>query len=608
MKNKITALAAAACVLLAGSLWSQQPDQDPLLRAMKEELDRSRMLRIVGLDQPYFIEYRVADETNFSVNASLGGLVSSGTSAVRFPVVKVRIGDYRFDNTNHVLSDAYSGSRYDSGQLPLENSYLAFRQIFWLATDRSYKTAEDAIARKRASLKNVNVVDPLPDFSKEPPQKALLPIRRVPVNETAWKDRVVRLSAVFSEYPKVIASAVELQISQATNYLVNSEGTELRTPENLAFVRVLARGEAADGTPIRDASVIQAFDADSLPPEAELLRQTSEVAKNVSALVQAPVAEYYDGPVLFEAPAAAQLFGQLLGDSLKVTRKPVTDPGRTPPYLPSDLENRVGFTIMPEWMDVVDDPTQTDWHGHTLLGHYLFDIEGVKAEPLSLVDKGVLRNFLLTRTPVFKSFENSNGRARFSGAFGADAPGFGNLFVRANKTVSFGELKKKMMDLCRDRNRPYGVIIRKLDFPSTASIDEFRRMLTSMSQSGAGTRPIALPLLVYRVYQDGREELVRGLRFRNLSTRTLRDILAASDENYVFDFVDSNAPLALIGAGNYVTSASVISPSILFDEVELEPIQEETQKPPIVPPPPLIPETTRKAQSRSPGAHLPAGF
>lgn len=569
--------------ILPAQIKEPPQEADPLLRAMQDELHRSLRLRIISLDLPYFIEYRVAEESNYSVSATMGALVAAGQNTLRIPMVRVRVGDYNFDNTNHMFSDAYSGSRYDPDQLPLDDDYMGFRRALWLATDRAYKTAEDAIARKRSSLKNMNMPDRLPDFSKQSPVRWVLPVHIEAVNDSLWKDRVVKLSAIFDGYPRVLSSGVDMQISQATNFLVNSEGTVLRTPEDLASIRVLARGLALDGTQVRDGTVVQAFEAGGLPPDAELARQAKEVAEHVSALTQAPAGEAYDGPVLFEAPAAAQLFGQLLGDNLKLTRKPIADPGRNPPYVQSELENRVGSRILPEWMDVVDDPTETQWRGHTLLGHYSYDIEGVSAAPLTLVEKGTLKTFLLTRTPVLKGSEGSNGRARMTGAYGDDAPGFGNLFIRASQTVPLPDLRKKLMDLCRERNKPYGILVRKLDYPSSASVDELRHLV----QSSGGTRPVTLPLLVYRLYPDGREELVRGLQFHGVSTRSLKDITAASDENYVFDFIDSNAPFALMGAGSFVTSASVIAPSLLFDELELEPIQEEVPKPPIVPPPAL---------------------
>ncbi len=570
-----------SCFLLA-------QDADPVLRSMKDELERSRQLRIVSLDAPYFIEYRVEDVHGFSAAATLGALISSNQSVLRVPTVKVRVGDYVFDNTNHIYSESYSGSRYDPEQLPVEDDYRAFRQVLWLATDRAYKTAEEAIARKRSSLKNMNVTQQLPDFSRAAAVQAVQPIvRRDPVNETLWKDRAVKLSAIFAGYPQVLSSGVELQTSLASDYVVNSEGTALRIPEDLVYLRARAYGLAPDGTAVRDADVFQAFELNQLPVEAELRRGVTQVANNVVALSQAPAGEAYDGPVLFEAHAAAQLLGQMLGDNLKITRKPIVDPGRTAPYLPSELENRIGSRILPEWMDVVDDPTQAEWRGHTLLGHYQYDMEGVAPKPLALVEKGVLKSFLLTRTPVVKGFEVSNGRARMPGAFGSRAPGFGNLFIRAAQTTPAADMKKKLIELCQQRKKPYGMLVRKVDYPSSASIDEFRRLATTTVQSGGSTRLVSEPLLAYRVYPDGREELVRSVRFRGLSTRSLRDILAASDENYVFDFIDSNAPLALMGAGNFATTASVIAPAILFDELELEPVKEDVPKPPIVPPPVL---------------------
>ena len=374
-----------------------------------------------------------------------------------------------------------------------------------------------------------------------------------------------------------------MENSQSTNYIVNSEGTELRTPEDLAFVRAEANGLAADGTEVRDAFVVQAFHADGLPSEDTLAREVKAVGENVSALSQAPAGEAYDGPVLFEASAAAQLFGQVLGDNLKLMRKPVTDPGRPSHYSPSELENKVGSRILPEWMDVVDDPTQTQYRGHTLLGHYIYDMQGVAPQPLTLVEKGVLKTFFLTRTPVFKEYPGSNGHARMTGPYGARAPGFGNLFIRASQTTPAADMKKKLIDLCRSGNKPYGILIRKLDYPSTGSIAEWQQM----AQASDGDRLMVPPLLAYKVYPDGREELVRGLLFHGVSARSFKDIVAVSDENYVFDLIDSNAPFALVGAGSFTTTSSIIAPAVLFEELELEPKKEETPKPPIVPPPTL---------------------
>jgi predicted Zn-dependent protease len=558
---------------------SPQPNNDTLLRAMQDELKRSNELAHLGLVAPYYIEYRTEDTLSHGIGASLGALIESVDSDYRVPSVQVRVGNYDFDNTNHIYSEAYSGRRYDPDRLSLDDNYLAFRDVYWLATDRAFKTAEDAIARKRSSLKNVSLPDALPDFSKAPPAQLILPIERKPVALDAWKKEIVKLSAMFGAYPQVLSSGVEMQTSQSTNYVLNSEGTTLRLPEDLAYIRVAARGLAADGTEVHDAQGFPAFEADGLPGEEELARASKEVAEHVTALSQAPAGEAYDGPVLFEAPAAAQLFGQLLGDNLKLTRKPIADPGRVPQMVASELENRVGSHILPDWMDVVDDSTQTKFGGHTLLGHYLYDVEGVAPQPVTLVEKGVLKTFLLTRTPVFKDFPGSNGHARFTGSFGDQAPGFGNLFIRASQTAPEAGLKQKLMDMCKERNKPYGILIRKLDSPGSA----------------AGAHAVASPLLAYRVYPDGREELVRSLQFHGVSTRSFKDIVSASDENYVLDLIDTNP------RGTFITTASVIAPAVLFEELELAPIEEETPKPPIVPPPALGPQPVTAAALGSQG-------
>ncbi len=578
-------IALVLCLTLLPLVFAQE--KDVLLQAMRDELERSRTLRVPGLDPPYFIEYSVEDADLLSVNASLGALVSSNRAAVRIPTVRVRVGSPAFDNTNHIFSDAYSGSRYDSEELPIDNNYGAIRQLFWLATDRAYKTAEEAISRKRSALKNVNQTEQYPDFSAAPPVQAIQPVTRVPMDEAAWKSRIVKLSGIFANYPQVLSSGLEFQTIQSTDYLVNSEGTAIRTPENLTFLRIRAFAQAPDGMTLRDADVVQSIELSGLPSELDLKRSVTAVAEELTSLSRAPIGEAYDGPVLFEPRAATQLFAQVLGDSLKITRKPISEGRRNIPYLPSELQSKMGARILPDWMNVTDDPGQTEWRGQSLFGHYEFDVEGVRPKPLNLVEKGVLKSFLLTRTPAMKSYTGTNGHARMHGNFGTSAPGFGNLFVSAAQASSSSDLKKKLIEMIVQQQKPYGMLVRKLDYPSGMTVEELRSTTTAMAQSGGGTRPVAVPMLVYRVYPDGREELVRGVRFRGLSTRSLKDIIGASDESYVLNFLDSTVPFALMGAGSFVSNASVIAPGLLFEELEFERNQEDLPKLPIVSPPSL---------------------
>ena len=578
MKRALAFIAACALAL------AQKPAvDDVILRAMQDELDRSRALRVVGLDErPYFIEYSLEDIEMVNVSASLGALMGAQRNRLRAPQVNVRAGSYEFDNTNHVFSGHYTGARYDPDQWPLDNNYAALRHYLWLATDRAYKTALEAIARKRSSLKNTANPDKLPDFAKADPAVSILPLVRAQFDDAAWKKRAISLSALFSAYPEIHLSGIEAGASISNSYHANSEGAMLRYPDVLVQLKAQAQAQAADGATIHDLLVYASLSVEGMPSETEMRKGITEIAGSVRDLLKAPAGEAYSGPVLFEAQAAAQLMAQLLGDNLRLPRRPVSDPGRPAQVVQSEFESKLGSRILPDWIDAVDDPTQTEWRGQRLLGSYKFDMDGIAPNPLPVVEKGILKNFLLTRQPV-GTFTASNGRARLQGAYGARTAAISNLFISASGGKPLADLKKQLIDLCKQRNKPYGMLVRKLDYPSSASFAE----MTSLMRAAGGSRPVSPPILAYRVYVDGREELVRGLRFRGLTSRALRDILGASGESVAFHFINNGAPLAFAALGGFVAPATVVSPALLFEEVEFEKPQDELQRPPLVPPPPF---------------------
>ena len=575
-----------AGLFLVLSLGWAQPPADPVLATMRAELDRSRALKMENLDTPYYIEYSLYDFEYLSATASLGGLLDSRSSHQRVPLIQVRVGDYNFDNTNYVGSGYFGGARYDMGQLPLEANASVLQRYLWLATDHAYKGAAEAIARKRAALKDLAPSEQLPDFDRAQPVRLFQAPLLAKFDQERWDREVRALSALFTAYPRIHESSVEFQAVNGITYFANTEGTQMRFPEALAQLRVRARGRAPDGAEVWDAALLQAVLPDRLPSPLDLRRAVQQVAENVTALAQAPIGETYSGPVLFEGAASAQLFALMVGRNLGATRRPVEEPGRPSFTAGTEFDGRLGARILPEWIDIVDDPTQTEWRGLPLMGHYHADMEGVRPLPVSLVEKGVLKNYLLTRQPV-KGFNQSNGRARLQGNFGARAATFGNLFVSASQTVTPQALQQTLIEICRTRGKPYALLIRKLDFPSTASLVELRRLAAGMVRDGGSARPISMPILAWRVYPDGRQELVRGLRFRGLTSRSLKDIVAASDQLSLFQYVENGAPLAMLGMGAYIADCSVVAPSVLFDDIELEKPDEERSKLPLVPPPPL---------------------
>lgn len=577
-------------LLLLGTIcWTAFAQQDDTIqRAMRDELKRSMTLKLTNLEAPYFIDYDLSDVREFTATASLGGLLSTSELHFRQPRVHVRVGDYKFDNTDYVGSGFNFGPRYDL-RLPLEDSYALLRQDFWLATDGAYKSALEAISRKRAALKNISVSEALPDFAPAQPFKLNEPLGGTTLPADVWSTRIRSLSGEFAKFPKLKASNAEVTVVKGVHYYMNSEGTEFRIPDDVAVVRMRAYVQAADGMLMRDSVVYETRDTKNLPSEAEMAKAAADLSNRVSAMAAAPVGENYSGPVLFEGMAGAQLFAEVFGRNLALTRKPVLEPGQPGSIPTSELEGRIGARVMPEFFNIIDDPTKKDWKGTPLLGEYAADDEGVPATALSIVEKGIFKHYELTRQPM-RGFSGSNGHARLGGNFGAKLAVPGNLLVTASETSPVSDLKKKLIEMCQQRDKPYGILIRKMDFPSSASVEEARRILGG--NQGSGSR-VSLPLVAYRVYADGHEELVRGMKFRGLNVRSFKDILAAGDDNNVFNYMENGAPFALMGIGSEFSEVSVVAPSILIDDLEMLKIEEELPKLPIVSSPMLSTTASR---------------
>lgn len=556
---------------------------DLILRASVEELARARSLRLMS-DPPYYVEIAVEDARSFSVSASFGAVFGPHENHFRPVRAAVRVGRPDFDNTGSVYSDFYSGTRYDSDFLPLDSNLLSLRSALWLTLDRTYKTAVEAIGRKNAALRGVTLQDRLPDFSSAPATILLDTVKPVAVDKDLWTRRVRTLSSLFRKSPETTGSAVEFQFTQSASYYVNSENSFVRVNDHIAYVQARATRQATDGLVVYDGATIVALSPSALPSESALAEQVGSVARNLDSLAGAPAGEAYAGPVLFEPHAAAQIFGEIFGTHLPVVRRPVAEAGRVVPFGGSDFETRLGSRVLPEWMDLLDDPSATVHEAAPLAGTFKVDIEGVTPAPLNVVEKGVLKTLLTTRQPV-RGVTASTGRARLPGAFGVRQPRISNLFVKAAQSEPLPSLKARLIEMIKQQGKPYGILVRKMDFPSHGSIDDLRRLSQRTAGSGGG-RPVSNPVLVYQVMPDGSEKLVRGLRFRNLSTRAFRDILAASRETAVYSYLDNGLPLALAGAGSYVAGCSVIAPGVLFEDLELEPASDDAPKLPIVPPPP----------------------
>jgi hypothetical protein len=460
------------------------------------------------------------------------------------------------------------------------------RNGLWLTSDGLYKAAVEQITRKRNALRELQRTGKTPDFAPAAPVTLLVPPARPSADQHEWEAAIRRLSSRFYKFPAVLTSSVRLMAISSTYRLVNTEGTVVRVPQEIAEVEIRARSIAPDGMPVWNHVFLTAQAATDLPPESSMAAAVDKLASQTQQLQNASAFEAYTGPVLFEQEAAAQMMAVVVSDAAVLPRKPVAPPGSNQAtFLDSVWDSRLGTSVAPGWLTLVDDPTERSFHNERLTGFYEIDDEGVKPRSVTLVEKGTLKSFLLSRQPV-KEYNASNGHGRLPGKYGAELPVIGNLFIRVEQPTPESGMKTRLLQQVKAAGLKYGILVRRLDFPSTASSEELQGMVREMRNSGYA-RTLTPPLLAYRVYPDGREELVRGVRFKEFSAKNLRDLIAASDRNYVLNYVNRGNGFNLADFGSDATTSSVICPSLLMDSVEFDRVQDEVRKPPVVPPPPL---------------------
>jgi hypothetical protein len=549
---------------------------------MADELARTKTLQLNNLDKPYFVEFTSGDADEAQISASLGGILSSARIRARSPRLQVRVGDYKFDNTNSV----YSGFPH-MGSLPLDDDYDVLRSNFWMISDGLYKAAAEQITRKRNALREIAEPDQTPDFAPAKPVQIIEAPEKLDFSQKQWEQILREASGRFVAHPNIMGSLLRLRAIESTYRLINSEGTVIRVPQELCDIAVKAEAEAPDGSRVWNYQSVTVLKPADFPNQDQLDKMIDTLASETESMAKAPIADDYDGPVLFEGQAAAQMVASVMTDALRLQRKPIAPPGANGGQILEGVwTSRLNSKVLPEWLSLVDDPLQKDFEGKPLAGFFEVDDEGVPAQRVQLVTNGTLKGFLLSREPV-RDFNASNGHGRLPGAYGAEAAVIGNLFVEAGKTVKEAELKAQFLQKVKDAGLKYGLLIRRLDFPSTADMEEVQSLARQV-QKGGYARTLNAPLLAYRVYPDGHEELVRGLRFKDFSAKDLRDLAAASDERVVYNYVNNGSSFNYADAGNDATTSSIICPSLLFDNLELARAENEPGKKPTVAPPALI--------------------
>ena len=556
--------ALGALLVLSASLpgFAAPPDTtappSPLIAPLKAELDRS--MKVYGAQDPpaYFISYTLTDTQRATVSGSNGALLNSDESRNRWLEVSVRTGSYDLDNTHKI--DGRQGPGGSPGtNVPIDNDVDVLRRALWLQTDKQYRSAAEALIKIKTS-KEVNVQteeNATPDFSRETPHTYTGPWVSFTLDRKPWEQKVREYTAYFRQSPAVINSIVTFTAQAQNQIQVNTEGTQLEFGQIRYRLEIFIQGKAADGMDINRYYNFDWVTPAEAPSDKEVLAACAQVRKELEGLVVSPLNDPTVGPALLTGRAAAVFFHEVFGHRAEGHRQKDVTEGQT-------FAKKVGQQIFPDFLTVVDDPTERKLGKQELLGYYQYDDEGVPAQHVVLVDKGILRNFEMSRSPL-KDFPHSNGHGRRQiGATPVSRQG--NLIVESSKTLTNEQLRAKLIELAKQQGKPFGLLI-----------DDIAGGFTFTGRGQPQAFQVE-PLVVYKVFTDGRpDELVRGVDIVGTPLAALTKIVATGDTTEVFN--------GYCGAESGYVPVSAASPAILTSELEVQKKQSSTDRPPILPPP-----------------------
>ncbi len=552
----------------------------PVLEAMTQELARAMKELGASADPaPYFMAYSVTDLDQLQIVASDGALESSGRDRARSLDVDVRVGSYEFDNNRiHRLGYLYAragfGGRMLGGHsMPIEDDPAAIKAALWSATQGEYRGAAQALGAAKAR-KDVQVEqdDDSDDFSREKPNTFVERPATMTIDRGKWEDKIRAWSKAMGASDHVLRSQVVLLAQAENRYLVTTEGTTVQVARPHARLMVTASTKAEDGMELQHGGTIDVQSADELPDDAEVQALMTRVLTELEALRNAPVAEPYSGPAILEGRAAAVYFHEVFGHRVEGHRQKDESEGQT-------FAKKVGKPVMPEWIDVFDDPSVAKLGGVDLNGHYFFDDEGVAGQRANLVDNGTLEGFLMSRSPT-RGFDKSNGHGRRQSGLRIAARQ-ANLIVAPERGVSRDALKRQLIQRVKDSNKPYGLRFVEI----TGGFTLTSRYMPQAFQVN--------PVLVFRVHPDGREELVRGAALEGTPLSSLAEIVAAGDEFEIFN--------GFCGAESGFVPVSAVSPALLLDQIEVARTPKSQSKPPLLPAPKATPKAAVSATRSTTG-------
>jgi predicted Zn-dependent protease len=551
----LTFLSRTRLALLLATACAANAQTSFLLDTLTQELNRNySVLRQKGEPTPYFLSYEVTENEYHSVSATLGAIESTNNGKDRVLDVTVRAGSPKLDNYHSIRGNR---GQFTSGALlSYEDNANAIKRRLWIDTDRAYRGAAERLIRIKTNTQvKVASEDDSADFSQESAATYREPPPKLQFDEAAWSQRMRNLSARFLNHPAILTSHIAVSGQTDMRYFVNTEGAAIQHGRGFARIIISASAKATDGTDLSTGETFEAVDPAGLPKDDVLLAAIDRVASDLEALLRAPEAEPFVGPAIFSGRAAGVFFHEIFGHRIEGHRQKDESEGQT-------FTRSVGTKVLPDFLSVVFDPTRRKVDGIDLNGWYEYDDEGVKGSPVTAVENGVLKTFLMSRSPI-QGIEHSNGHGRRQ-------PGYeivsrqSNLIVQSSKTVPEAQLRQMLIDEVKRQNKPYGLYFR-----------DITGGFTTTARAGLQAFKV-LPVIVYRVYPDGRpDELVRGTDIVGTPLASFAKILATSDKPEVFN--------GYCGAESGQVPVSAVSPAILVSEIEIEKTAKSNDRPPLLP-------------------------
>ena len=540
-------------------LIARQPQVPAIIQVAEKEIKRTMDGLKDKPNPPYFISYYITETQSYRLSATNGVIETKSHDSTRLLDIQVRVGSYKFDNTHLIRGNPLNfNTNIGRIQLPFTDDERAIANVMWFATDKAYKNAieryEKALTNSKVKVKEE---DTSADFSIEKPIVAIENGQLYKLNLDNYQGLVKRLSAKFATHKWILNSSVSFFGNSIRKIIVTSEGTKIQTYENYFYIFVNASTKADDGMNLPLYRSFYTRDPFNMPNEKEIEVEIDKLIDLLSKLRNAPYADVYSGPAMLSGRAAGVFFHEIFGHRVEGHRE--KDPNSSQTFKKS-----IGQKILPDFINIVFDPTLDKLNNTPIAGYYVYDDEGVPAQKVEVVKNGVFSNFLMSRTPI-EGFSNSNGHGRKASGYTAVSRQ-SNLIVQSSRTKSIDELKQELRKIAKEQGKEYGLFF-----------DDVSGGFTFTSRSIPNAFNVT-PLVVYKVFVDGRpDELVRGVDLIGTPLTTFANILAVGDDMGIFN--------GICGAESGGVPVSACSPSLLVSRIEVQKKLKSQAKPPILPAP-----------------------